>query len=146
MINYNKLKRLFKDGEWQTIDTYINVDVDLISKIDPEMIRSGFAKNENNKYSSLMTDKELKLFTTVKIMAMYHIRFLINSISKLLRDDEDEKTIEINELKAKLKTLNLSPESLKEAERELNRLEKLPVASAEYSVVRTYLDWFLKMP
>ena len=51
MINYNKLKRLFKDGEWQTIDTYINVDVDLISKIDPEMIRSGFAKNENNKYS-----------------------------------------------------------------------------------------------
>ena len=38
MINYNKLKRLFKDGEWQTIDTYINVDVDLISKIDPEMI------------------------------------------------------------------------------------------------------------
>jgi hypothetical protein len=59
------------------------------------MIRSGFAKNENNKYSSLMTDKELKLFTTVKIMAMYHIRFLINAISKLLRDDEDEKTIEI---------------------------------------------------
>ena len=94
MINYNKLKRLFKDGEWQTIDTYINVDVDLISKIDTEMIRSGFAKNENNKYSSLMTDKELKLFTTVKIMAMYHIRFLINAISKLLRDDEDEKTIE----------------------------------------------------
>jgi cell division protein FtsB len=94
MINYNKLKRLFKDGEWQTIDTYINVDVDLISKIDPEMIRSGFAKNENNKYSSLMTDKELKLFTTVKIMAMYHIRFLINAISKLLRDDKDEKTIE----------------------------------------------------
>ena len=94
MINYNKLKRLFKDGEWQTIDTYINVDVDLISKIDPEMIRSGFAKNENNKYSSLMTDKELKLFTTVKIMAMYHIRFLINAIYKLLRDDEDEKTIE----------------------------------------------------
>ena len=94
MINYNKLKRLFKDGELQTIDTYINVDVDLISKIDPEMIRSGFAKNENNKYSSLMTDKELKLFTTVKIMAMYHIRFLINAIYKLLRDDEYEKTIE----------------------------------------------------
>lgn len=93
-MNYKKLKRLFKDGQWQTIDTLINVDVDLISKLDPEMIRSGFSKYENNKYSSLMTERELKLFTTVKIMAMYHIRFLINAVSTLLRDDEDEKTIE----------------------------------------------------
>jgi len=94
-MNYKKLKRLFKDGEWQQIDTLINVDIELISKLDPEMIRSGFTKSENNKYSLLMNDKELKLFSTVKVMAMYHIRFLINAISKLLNDDEDQKTIEI---------------------------------------------------
>jgi hypothetical protein len=106
MINYNKLKRLFKDGEWQTIDVYINVDVDLISKIDPQMIRSGFAKKENNKYSSLMTDRELKLFNTVKSMTMYHTSFLINVISNLLCDYEDDKTIDtLRKECATLKTL-----------------------------------------
>ena len=38
-MDYKKLKRLFKDGEYQFIDALINVDLDLISKIDPMMIK-----------------------------------------------------------------------------------------------------------
>lgn len=94
-IDYNKLKRLFKDGEWQILDQYVNLDLNLISQIDQEMINSGFVKIDNNKYSSLLNDRERKLFLTVKIMAMYHIRFLTNSVQKLLCDDADKKKIEI---------------------------------------------------
>jgi ATP-dependent Lon protease len=34
----------------------------------------------------------------------------------------------------------------KAADRELSRLEKLPAASAEYGVIRTYLDWIATLP
>ena len=92
-MDYKKLKRLFKDGEYQFIDALINVDLDLISKIDPMMIKKNFAKHEKGKYKSLLTQRELELFTTVKIIANGHIRFLINAISTLLHDKQDAETI-----------------------------------------------------
>jgi len=93
MMDYKKLKRLFKDGEYQFIDALINVDLDLISKIDPMMIKKNFAKHENGKYKSLLTQRELELFTTVKIIANGHIRFLINALSTILHDKQDAETI-----------------------------------------------------
>ena len=33
-----------------------------------------------------------------------------------------------------------------EAVRELDRLSKIPAASPEYSVIRTYLDWVCELP
>lgn len=120
MMDYKKLKRLFKDGEYQFIDALINVDLDLISKIDPMMIKKNFAKHENGKYKSLLTQRELELFTTVKIIANGHIRFLINALSTLLHDKQDAEII--SRLEKECEALK-SVIDVKDLEIERNRLE-----------------------
>lgn len=75
----------------------------------------------------------------------YFLREQINAIKKELGED-DERSSEVKNIRQKLEKLKVPEEALKEINREIDRLEKIPVASAEYSVVRTYLDWFVKLP
>ncbi|HUQ93106.1 MAG TPA: endopeptidase La [Bryobacteraceae bacterium] len=49
-------------------------------------------------------------------------------------------------LREQLEKADLPAEVKKEAERELRRLEKLPAASPEYHVIRTYLEYVLELP
>ncbi len=53
---------------------------------------------------------------------------------------------EIEALKEALGKADLPDDVRKEAERELKRLEKLPTASPDYHVIRTYLDFVLELP
>ncbi len=80
-----------------------------------------------------------------KAQREFFLREQLKAIQKEL-GEVDERTMEINELKEKLAQANLPPEAAKEAERELDRLAKMPPAAAEYTVSRTYLDWLINLP
>ncbi len=80
-----------------------------------------------------------------KMQREYFLREQLKAIKKEL-GEADEQTLEVEEYRTKIAESGMPEEAEKEALRELSRMEKMPPQAAEYSVIKTYLDWLTDMP
>ncbi len=72
------------------------------------------------------------------------LREQLKAIHKELGEDVDSE--EVEELRERLKALEIPEEARKEVDRELRRLERIPRETAEAQVIRTYLEIVADLP
>lgn len=80
-----------------------------------------------------------------KVQREYFLREQMKAIQREL-GDKDEQSVETEEFRKKIEDAKMPEEAHKQAQRELDRLSRLPTAAAEYGIIRTYLDWLVSLP
>jgi len=80
-----------------------------------------------------------------KMQRDYFLREQLKAIQKELGEG-DEQEAEIQEFEKRIAASGMPEEAEKEAKRELDRMRKMPTQAAEYSVIKTYLDWMVSLP
>src|SRR4051812_1417450 len=60
--------------------------------------------------------------------------------------EADDRSAEIEELSRAIAQAKMPPDVEEHARKELRRLERMPEAAAEYSMLRTYLEWLTELP
>ena len=72
------------------------------------------------------------------------LRQKLKAIQEELGEYDDGE--DASELEEKIRAAGMSEDVEKIARKQLDRLKLMPAASAEYSVVRTYLEWLVELP
>ncbi|TLY45045.1 MAG: endopeptidase La, partial [Nitrospirae bacterium] len=80
-----------------------------------------------------------------KTQREYFLREQLKAIQKEL-GELDERAEEVAEFRTNIKDAKMPEKVLKEAEKQLKRLEKMHPDTAEAATVRTYLEWLVELP
>ncbi|MCH9811935.1 endopeptidase La [bacterium] len=76
----------------------------------------------------------------------FFLREQLQAVKKELGVAKDDKTLDVEKFRARAKELKFSQEAQEIFDEEIDKLSALEMQSAEYSVVRNYLDWLTILP
>ncbi len=80
-----------------------------------------------------------------KTQREYILREQLKAIQRELGEDDPQQA-EINELREKVEASGMPEEVLARAIKEIDRMSRIPSASPEVGVIRTYVDWLVSLP
>jgi ATP-dependent Lon protease len=80
-----------------------------------------------------------------KTQREYILREQLKAIQRELGEDDPQQA-EINELRDKVEAAGMPEEIKSRAIKEIDRMSRIPSASPEVGVIRTYVDWLIGLP
>ena len=80
-----------------------------------------------------------------KTQREYILREQLKAIQRELGEDDPQQA-EINELREKVEAAGMPEEVRARAIKEIDRMSRIPSASPEVGVIRTYVDWLVALP
>ena len=80
-----------------------------------------------------------------KTQREYILREQLKAIQRELGEDDPQQA-EINELREKVESSGMPDEVKARAIKEIDRMSRIPSASPEVGVIRTYVDWLVSLP
>jgi ATP-dependent Lon protease len=102
--------------------------------------------NREHEVLTLSSKIQTEVATSIsKTQRDFFLREQLRAIQREL-GESDPNAGEIRTLRERLEQTTLSAEAKKVATQELERLQQMPPAAAEYGVTRHYLDWILSLP
>jgi ATP-dependent Lon protease len=102
--------------------------------------------NREHEVLTLSSKIQSEVATSIsKTQRDFFLREQLRAIQREL-GETDTNYGEIRTLQDKIEQTALPAEARKTAEQELERLQQIPPAAAEYAVTRHYLDWILSLP
>ena len=103
--------------------------------LQSEIAIAGMEKNIKNRVKSQMERNQRE----------YYLNEQIKAIHKEM-GREDDPMLELDELEKSLLEKDMPEEARTKGLREVKKLRQMPSSSAEYTVVRNYVDWMLDLP
>ena len=165
---FEEYARLGKRIQTETLGTVLNVEepgrlADIIAShltlkvADKQTVLEAFDVAERLERLTELIMREIEILELERRIGLrvrkqmekaqkeYYLREQMKAIQKEL-GDKDERQAEVEDYREKITKAKLPKEVEEKAIKEVERLEKMPPASAEGTVVRTYLDWILALP
>jgi ATP-dependent Lon protease len=131
-----------------TLDLPLEEKQEILATLDPEARAQKVSEKLARQIELLELSKKIGEETKGSLdraQRQYFLREQLKAIQKEL-GDEDGQSPAAEELRKKVLAAKMPPDVEREALREVTRLERMPEMAAEYSALRTYLDWMVELP
>jgi len=132
--------------------THLNIPIEdklvLLETLDVRTRLYRLIEMMNDEVSRIEIERDLGKRTQVELDRAQREHFLRQQLNVIKRElgEEDLLDSDVRQLKQQIETAGLPEQVKAEADREVSRLAMISPASAEYNVIRTYIDWILCLP